>query len=294
MTPVLASLSSRLRERPRAPLWAALALGLVVTAAAAAQPAGPPNAVQGFSQNRNQPIQIQSASLELREKEKIATFSDNVHLVQGDTTLECKKLVVHYGDDSSAGSPAPGAKGAAGPKTASIAGGAAMGGPQQIQKLEALGGVVVTQKDQTATGDSGLFDMKTNSVTLIGNVVVTQGQNVLRGDRLWVDLNTGVSRVESGGPGGAGRVQGLFLPSSAPDVRPAAERPPGGTKAAPKAGGGSRPPTGAAAPGGPAGATGSAGGSASPATTGTTSPARPGAGKDATRPAASRPAAPVN
>ena len=54
--------------------------------------------------------------------------------------------------------------------------------------------MVVTQKDQTATGDTGLFDMRTNTVTLIGNVVVTQGQNVLRGERLVVDLTTGVSQ----------------------------------------------------------------------------------------------------
>ena len=58
--------------------------------------------------------------------------------------------------------------------------------------------MVVTQKEQTATGDLGMFDMKTNTVTLTGNVVMTQGKNVLRGDRLVVDLTSGVSRVESG------------------------------------------------------------------------------------------------
>ena len=88
------------------------------------------------------------------------------------------------------------------------------GGQQKIKRLEARGGVVVTQKEQTATGDLGIFDMKTNTVTLTGNVVMTQGQNVLRGDRLVVDLTTGVSRVESG-KNGQGRVQGLFQPGSA-------------------------------------------------------------------------------
>ena len=85
-------------------------------------------------------------------------------------------------------------------------------GQQKIKRLEARGGVVVTQKEQTATGESGIFDMKTNTVTLAGNVVMTQGQNVLRGDRLVVDLTSGVSRVESG-RNGQGRVQGLFQPS---------------------------------------------------------------------------------
>ena len=40
------------------------------------------------------------------------------------------------------------------------------GGSSQISRLEAKGGVTVTQKDQTATGDTGLFDMKANTVTL--------------------------------------------------------------------------------------------------------------------------------
>ena len=71
------------------------------------------------------------------------------------------------------------------------------GGSSQISKLEARGGVVV-QKDQTATGDRALFDMKSNTVTLMGNVLVSQGPNVLRGEKLVVDLTTGVSRVDAG------------------------------------------------------------------------------------------------
>jgi lipopolysaccharide export system protein LptA len=79
--------------------------------------------------------------------------------------------------------------------------------------------VVVTQKDQTATGSLGIFDMKTNTVDLTGDVLMTQGQNMLRGDRLIVDLTSGVSRVESG-KNGQGRVQGLFQPGgSGPDLK---------------------------------------------------------------------------
>ena len=87
------------------------------------------------------------------------------------------------------------------------------GGQRQISRLEAKGGVTVNQKDQTATGNNGVYDMKTNTVTLIGNVVVTQGENVVRGERLVVDLASGVSRVEGG------RVQGLFLPHSQHETR---------------------------------------------------------------------------
>ena len=61
---------------------------------------GVPNAMQGFSQNRDQPIQIEAASLEMRDKKKEATFSGNVKVVQGDTTMTSKTLVVFYEFDS--------------------------------------------------------------------------------------------------------------------------------------------------------------------------------------------------
>jgi lipopolysaccharide export system protein LptA len=171
-----------------------------LTAAPAAS--GPPNALQGFSQNRNEPVHIEAATLVVRDKDKVATFSGDVHVRQGDTDMRCKSLVVFYeqeGDKAKNKSTMKVAK--PGP-----------GGEQRIKKLEARGGVIVTQKDQTATGDIGLFDMPSNTVTLSGNVVVTQGKNVLRGDRLVVNLTSGVSRVESG-KHGRGRVQGLFMPS---------------------------------------------------------------------------------
>jgi lipopolysaccharide export system protein LptA len=164
---------------------------------------GPPNALQGFSQNRDQPVHIEAATLEVRDKQKEATFSGDVRVKQGDTGLRCKSLVVFYEQGGESKSKAMQAA-APGP-----------GGEQHIKRLEARGGVVVTQKDQTATGELGIFDMKSNTVTLTGNpVVMTQGQNVLRGERLVVDLTSGVSRVESG-KNSQGRVQGLFQPGSA-------------------------------------------------------------------------------
>ena len=184
---------------------AALVVALLASAAGGADRAGvegPPNALQGFSQNRDEPVHIEAATLEVRDKDKAATFSGDVHVKQGDTGMRCKSLVVFYEQD---GEDADKRKNHAAAKPGP-------GGEQKIKRLEARGGVVVTQKEQTATGDLGIFDMKTNTVTLTGNVVMTQGQNVLRGDKLVVDLTNGVSRVESG-KNGTGRVQGLFLPS---------------------------------------------------------------------------------
>jgi len=106
--------------------------------------------------------------------------------LQGDATIRCRTLIVTYSSDT----------GPAALTSGRIAQPSA-GGKSQISKLEALGGVVVTQKDQTATGDSGVFDLNTKIITLTGHVVISQGGNVMRGDRMMVDLNSGVSRIES-------------------------------------------------------------------------------------------------
>ena len=202
-----------LRSLPQASRIACLLrCGLVAAALMAASEAagqssvqGVPNAMQGFSQNRDQPIQIEAAALEMRDKKKEATFSGNVKVVQGDTTMTSKILVVYYENSTS---PADG-KAKAPAKTAMKSAAPGPSGASSIKRLEAKGNVVVTQKDQVVTGETAVFDTKTNLITMLGGVVLTQGKNVLRGDRLIVDMTTGVSRVESN----SGRVQGLFQSS---------------------------------------------------------------------------------
>jgi lipopolysaccharide export system protein LptA len=171
----------------------AMALGAAHATAQKNNP-GPPNALQGFSQNRDQPVKIQAASFEVREKDKTATFTGDVQVFQGDTEMRCKLLTVFYDEENGgrslkAAEPGP-------------------GGQRQIRRIEAKGGVIVVQKDQYASGDSASFNMRENAVTLVGNVVVTRGQDVLRGQRLVVDLTSGVSKMDQG------RVEGLFQAGS--------------------------------------------------------------------------------
>jgi lipopolysaccharide export system protein LptA len=182
----------------------AAAVDIVAVHAQQQQPNGPPNALQGFSQNRDKPIKINSATLEVRDKDKMATFAGDVHLVQGDTSMRSKTLVVFYEDDAAVKPAAPSA-------------GTTQAGSQQnqqIKRVEAKGNVIVTQKDQTATGDTGVFDMRANTVTMVGNVVISQGPNVVKGDTLTVDMTTGVSRISCGKAQEKCRVQGLFQPGA--------------------------------------------------------------------------------
>jgi lipopolysaccharide export system protein LptA len=141
----------------------------------------------------------------VRDKDKIATFSGDtktgdVKVVQGDTVMRSKTLVVFY--EQSAG--------VAQKDKAAPAAAPGPGGSQQIRRLEARGNVIVTQNDQTVTGENGIFDTKANTVTMSGNVILTQGKNVMKGQTLVVDLTTGVSRLDNGG----GRVEMILVPQS--------------------------------------------------------------------------------
>ncbi len=192
---------------------ALLAPGLA--AAQAPRPAaGPPvqSLLQG-GQDKDQPVQIEAASLEVRDKSKMATFSGDVQVVQGDTTMKCQKLVVFYGQEvgiAQAGAPAPDAKPA---PTSALPG---PKGAQNIRRIEARGGVTVITKDQNASGDLGVYDLLAKTITLTGNVVVSQGQNVIHGERVVVDTVTGNARVESSNQGGGAtpsRVRALIQPN---------------------------------------------------------------------------------
>jgi lipopolysaccharide export system protein LptA len=190
-----------------------------VSAGHAQQPSsGPPNALQGFSQNRDQPVKIEAAALEVRDKDKMATFSGDVHLVQGDVDMRSKTLVVFYDDQPPPAAPTPSTSGKAPATSVQIPPPQQQNQQsQQIKRVEAKGGVTVRvpQKDQTASGDQGIFDMRANTVTMQGHVVIAQGPNVLSGDTLTVDMNSGDSTLTCD-KGGCGRVKGLFTPGSMP------------------------------------------------------------------------------
>jgi lipopolysaccharide export system protein LptA len=192
--------------------WRALAAGMaIVVASAICAPdaiaqnnQGPPNALQGFSQNRDQPVKIRAVSLDVRDKDKTATFTGDVYVLQGDTEMRCKVLVVSYEAE-----------------TVTRTADAAAPGPvsdRQVRLIEAKGDVVVVQKDENATGDAATFNMRENTVTLVGNVVVTRGSNVLRGQRLVVDLTSGVSKMDGG------RIDGIFQSSRRNPPDPRTER----------------------------------------------------------------------
>jgi len=158
--------------------------------------------VQGQSLQQHDtslPIEITADSLEVVQDRRIATFAGNVDAVQGDLVLSADQLRVHYGDDADA-APAPPGMGS-------------------IRRIEAEGNVFLSSPRETAQGETGVYDVAANQLTMEGAVVLTQDDNVIRGQRLEIDLVSGRSRMLAAVPsteGGAApqRVRALFTPEN--------------------------------------------------------------------------------
>ena len=168
---------------------------LAITAAAASaawaqvKQEQPTSALKGH--NTNAPVDVTSERIEVQERADRALFTGNVHVTQGDMTLDTPRLTVAYSNN------------AATPGSTNV----------QINRLDAAGGVVVRDPSETAKGDFGVYDLDRKLITLIGNVQLTRDNNQVNGARLVIDLNSGRAVIDGGPPGvnsSGGRVSGHF------------------------------------------------------------------------------------
>ncbi|HTQ72547.1 MAG TPA: LptA/OstA family protein [Acidocella sp.] len=86
-----------------------------------------------------------------------------------------------------------------------------LGGSGNLQKVEAVGHVVIKTQTDTATGDSGVYLPPTGQARLGGNVHIIHGPNELAGSDALVNMKTGIATLLAG-PGG--QVSGVILPGS--------------------------------------------------------------------------------
>ncbi len=88
---------------------------------------------------------------------------------------------------------------------------ASTGGSSQLQKVEAVGHVVIKTQTDTATGDSGVYLPPTQQARLGGNVHIIHGPNELAGADALVNMKTGIATLLAA-PGG--QVSGVIVPNS--------------------------------------------------------------------------------
>ena len=105
--------------------------------------------------DRNQPIEITAHKLEVLQLERQSIFTGDVVVVQGEMTLYADKLIIYLQEAQ-----------------------------QQIDRLEAIGGVKFVQLDRVATADLAVFKQEEEVLVLTGNAVVSQGGNRVSGDEI--------------------------------------------------------------------------------------------------------------
>jgi lipopolysaccharide export system protein LptA len=127
------------------------------------------------------PVKITADQFVVTESKQQATFTGNVVVIRGAITVWAPKVVVDYGD----------------------------GGPSNIEKFVATGGVRIKTTDQDATGSRAEYSPKTQILRLSGDVTVINASGTLKGPELVLDLSTNTSTFS--GNGGS-RVTGVFTP----------------------------------------------------------------------------------
>lgn len=126
------------------------------------------------------PIDITAERLDVDEQGGSAVFTGQVVVKQGDMTVYAEKLIV-YRDRKS----------------------------EQVERIEASGGVRVVQQDRVGTAQQATFYQQEEKLVLIGDAKVQQGQNLVSGEEIILFLKENRSLVKSGEDG---RVRAVFFP----------------------------------------------------------------------------------
>jgi len=183
----------------------AVRLGALAAAMAALTLADP--AAAQLSSNGG-PIAYSADNLEYADGARQLVLTGNVEVAQDTSTLRADKLVLFF-NNAAKPDPANGGLGAG-----------------DIERIVATGDVYYVRPEQTARGDSAVYEMKTDSVTFTGRVVVASDENVIKGDTMVLEIGGRRTTVKPGsGPGQ--RVRGVFRTRQTGAPSPAPARKPG-------------------------------------------------------------------
>jgi len=134
--------------------------------------------MSGLALSADEPIQIESDLLKINDETSQANFTGNVKVVQGDTVLQAGEMIVRY------------TKG----------GGSVSSGTADISEIELYKNVLIRSGTQTATAETGNFNMANEVLVLSGEkVVLTDSDNVFIGCKLTVKMKNGEAKLDSCG-----------------------------------------------------------------------------------------------
>ncbi|WP_395329891.1 LptA/OstA family protein [Novosphingobium sp. BL-8H] len=156
-------------------LRTAVALPVVGLAILAASQQLGAQALSGHDSNA--PVDFGADRIEMQDKQNRVVLTGNVDITQTDLRMRAARTVIDLANAKQL----------------------------QVNRITASGSVVVTRQDQTATGDTAIYDLNQRIITMVGNATLKRaGGDTLRGGRFVIDLKSGVSSASGG------RVTGTF------------------------------------------------------------------------------------
>jgi lipopolysaccharide export system protein LptA len=129
-----------------------------------------------------EPIEIVSDRMDAYNEKKLVIFSGKVVATQGDKEIKSDRLLLYYKKET-------GKKDKIGAKEIEATG--------DLEKIEAKGNVIVTQKEKIATGDEAVYMQESGQIIMTGNATLRDGKNLIKGDKVIVFVNEDRGTVES-------------------------------------------------------------------------------------------------
>ena len=161
-------------------LWAVFVVLALMPGAVSAKQAA--STQKKAKMDRNQPIQIVSDRLDAYDETKNVIFSGNAVATQGDKVIKADRLIIHYKENPDK------------TKKKEVRG---MGETGDLDQVEAVGHVIITQPGRVVTGDHAIFYQDSQKVVMTGNAAMREGKNVIVGHRIIVYLDEDRGVVES-------------------------------------------------------------------------------------------------
>ncbi len=119
-----------------------------------------------IQENKDEPIEITSDSLEIDQNAGRAIFTDNVIIVQGDMRLTADKVIAIYDTETS-----------------------------DMTDVEAIGNVVFVSGEDAAESERADYSVEDRTIIMTGNVLVVQGPTAVTSDTMTVWLDDGTAQM---------------------------------------------------------------------------------------------------
>ncbi|MGV8056788.1 MAG: lipopolysaccharide transport periplasmic protein LptA [Smithellaceae bacterium] len=132
--------------------------------------------------NSKEPIEIVSDRMDAFNEKKLVIFSGHAVATQGDKEIKSDRLLLYYKKET-------GKKDKIGAKE--------IEGTGDLEKIEAKGNVIVTQKKRVATGEEAVYFQDSGQIIMTGNATLRDGKNLIKGDKVIVFVNEDRGVVES-------------------------------------------------------------------------------------------------